>query len=98
MIGLLDYYAHVPQSERPRTIRFLGSVGHHSGPGTSWLAENAWQWGFILRYPNGYTDITGYEFEPWHYRYVGVELATEMRETGVATLEEFFGLPAAPTY
>jgi hypothetical protein len=41
MIGLLDYYAHVPQSERPRTIRFLGSVGHHSGPGTSWLAENA---------------------------------------------------------
>lgn len=41
MIGLLDYYAHIPQSERPRTIRFLGSVGHHSGPGTSWLAENA---------------------------------------------------------
>jgi hypothetical protein len=41
MIGLLDYYSRIPQSERPRTIRFLGSVGHHSGPGTSWLAENA---------------------------------------------------------
>lgn len=67
-------------------------------PQGAWLAENAWQWGFILRYPNGYTPITGYEFEPWHYRYVGVELATEMRNTGVATLEEFFGLPAAPTY
>ena len=64
----------------------------------SWLAANAYLYGFILRYPDGYTPITGYEFEPWHYRYVGVELATEMRTTGVVTLEEFFGLPAAPTY
>jgi zinc D-Ala-D-Ala carboxypeptidase len=63
-----------------------------------WLAANAYKWGFILRYPNGYTPITGYEFEPWHYRYVGVELATEMHDTGIQTLEEFFGLPAAPTY
>ena len=63
-----------------------------------WLAANAYQWGFILRYPEGMTAITGYEFEPWHYRYVGIELATEMRERGVATLEEFFGLPAAPDY
>jgi D-alanyl-D-alanine carboxypeptidase len=64
----------------------------------AWLAENAWKYGFILRYPNGMTDITGYEFEPWHYRYVGKALAAEMRSTGVVTLEEFFGLPAAPTY
>jgi len=41
MIGLLDYYARMPQAERPRTIKFLGSVGHHGGPGTSWLADNA---------------------------------------------------------
>jgi hypothetical protein len=40
MIGLLDYFARIPQSERPRTIRFLGSVGHHSGPGTTWLHDN----------------------------------------------------------
>jgi hypothetical protein len=40
MIGLLDYYSRIPQSERPRTIRFLGSVGHHGGPGTNWLADN----------------------------------------------------------
>jgi hypothetical protein len=40
MIGLLDYYSRIPQSERPRTIRFLGSVGHHGGPGTGWLADN----------------------------------------------------------
>lgn len=63
-----------------------------------WLAANAWQYGFVLRYPDGKTDITGYQFEPWHYRYVGPELATEMHNTGVQTLEEFFGLEAAPTY
>jgi hypothetical protein len=40
MIGLLDYFASVPQSERRRTIRFLGSVGHHGGPGTTWLHDN----------------------------------------------------------
>ena len=63
-----------------------------------WLAANAWRFGFTLRYPNGYTPITGYEFEPWHYRYVGLELAAELHNTGIMTLEEFFGLPAAPTY
>ena len=63
-----------------------------------WLANNAYKYGFILRYPNGLTSITGYEYEPWHYRYTGVLLATEMHNTGVATLEEFFSLPAAPTY
>ena len=63
-----------------------------------WLAENAYQWGFILRYPDGYTHITGYEYEPWHFRYVGVELAAQIHSSGIATLEEFFGLPAAPSY
>ena len=63
-----------------------------------WLATNAWSYGFVLRYPNGFTPITGYEFEPWHYRYVGLALAKEYHDTGATTLEEFFGLPAAPTY
>jgi D-alanyl-D-alanine carboxypeptidase len=63
-----------------------------------WLAANSWRFGFIVRYPDGYTPITGYEYEPWHMRYVGVPLATEMHDTGVMTLEEMFGLPAAPTY
>jgi D-alanyl-D-alanine carboxypeptidase len=63
-----------------------------------WLAANAWQYGFILRYPKGHTATTGYQFEPWHYRYVGVELSTQMHLTGVAVLEDFFGLPAAPKY
>ena len=63
-----------------------------------WLAENAWRFGYHLRYPEGKTPITGYVFEPWHYRYIGVDLATEMRDQGIVTLEEFFELPAAPTY
>jgi D-alanyl-D-alanine carboxypeptidase len=63
-----------------------------------WLATNAFKWGFVLRYPSDKTPVTGYEFEPWHYRYVGLALATEMHRTGITTLEEFFELPAAPTY
>lgn len=63
-----------------------------------WLAENAHRFGFVLRYPDGATPVTGFSYEPWHFRYVGLELAAEMRATGVATLEEFFGLPAAPDY
>ena len=63
-----------------------------------WLAAHSWEYGFIIRYPDGYTPITGYEYEPWHVRYVGVPLATEMHNTGVMTLEEMFGFPAAPDY
>lgn len=67
-------------------------------PEGQWMAANAWRFGFILRYPADKVAVTGYAFEPWHFRYVGVELSTEMHRTGVTTLEEFFGLPAAPNY
>jgi zinc D-Ala-D-Ala carboxypeptidase len=63
-----------------------------------WVVANAHRSGFLVRYPAGSEQITGYQYEPWHLRYVGPELATEMHETGVATLEEFFGLPPAPGY
>lgn len=63
-----------------------------------WLATNAWQHGFLLRYPADKTTVTGYEFEPWHFRYIGKELAAEMHAKNITTLEEFFGLPAAPNY
>jgi zinc D-Ala-D-Ala carboxypeptidase len=63
-----------------------------------WLRDNAWRFGYVLRYPADKTPITGYSFEPWHFRYVGTDLATEMRETGITTLEEFFFLPPAPEY
>jgi len=67
-------------------------------PHGQWLAANAWRFGFLLRYPADKIPVTGYEFEPWHFRYIGIDLSTEMHNTGVTTLEEFFGLPAAPSY
>lgn len=67
-------------------------------PAGKWLAANAYRYGFIIRYPEGLTAITGYEYEPWHIRYVGVELSTEMHNQNILTMEQFFGLPPAPTY
>ena len=67
-------------------------------PHGRWLAGNAWRFGFLLRYPADKVQVTGYEFEPWHFRFIGVGLATEMHTTRVATLEELFGLPPAPGY
>jgi D-alanyl-D-alanine carboxypeptidase len=67
-------------------------------PAGMWLAANSWQYGFIVRYPQGQEAVTGYEYEPWHFRYLGVPLATEMHNTGATSLEAFFGYPPAPTY
>ncbi len=53
-----------------------------------WLARNAWEYGFILRYPEDKEDITGITYEPWHYRYVGRKAAKEIYERGI-TLEEY---------
>ena len=53
-----------------------------------WLMENSWKYGFILRYPEEKSEITGIGYEPWHYRYVGRAAAWEMYSTGVC-LEEF---------
>ena len=53
-----------------------------------WLADEAWRYGFILRYPDGAEEITGITYEPWHYRYVGEEVARVLYESGL-TLEEY---------
>lgn len=53
-----------------------------------WLMEHCWEYGFILRYPKDRSDVTGIIYEPWHYRYVGVEAAKEITEQGL-TLEEY---------
>ena len=67
-------------------------------PDSKWVLDNAYKYGFILRYPSDKSDITGYRNEPWHFRYVGLDLATEMHNQKIETLEEFFGLPPAPNY
>lgn len=53
-----------------------------------WLAENCWKYGFILRYPPEKSAVTGIIFEPWHYRYVGKDVAKEIKEKDI-TLEEY---------
>lgn len=58
---------------------------------SAWVAANAHRFGFILRYPPDKSEVTGYTNEPWHLRYVGVELATALHATGL-TMEEHFGL------
>ena len=57
-------------------------------PTQKWLMEHCWDYGFILRYPPDRSEITGIIYEPWHYRYVGVEAAQEIRDLGL-TLEEY---------
>ena len=57
-------------------------------PEQRWLMANCHKYGFILRYPDNKTDITGINYEPWHYRYVGLDIAKEITEKGI-TLEEY---------
>lgn len=64
----------------------------------SWVKKNAWKYGFIVRYPDGETATTGYQYEPWHLRFVGVELTTEMHSRGVTVLEKFWNYKPAPKY
>jgi len=67
-------------------------------PEGQWIAANAYKFGFVIRYPEGKQDVTGYIYEPWHLRYVGVDLSEEMHRVSAATMEEFFNLGAAGDY
>ena len=58
-----------------------------------WISENCYKYGLIVRYPQGKDAITGYMYESWHLRYVGVDLATKLYNNGNwITLEEYFGI------
>ncbi|MFT4186537.1 MAG: M15 family metallopeptidase [Micrococcaceae bacterium] len=63
-----------------------------------WVAKNCNNYGFILRFPENKQHITGYIYEPWHLRYVGVKIAKDMKAKKIITLEEYFKQPAAPSY
>ena len=54
----------------------------------TWMQENAYKYGFILRFPKDKVDITGYQYESWHYRYVGKKVAKEIKDNNL-TLEEY---------
>ena len=60
-------------------------------PEALWAAENCYKYGFIIRYPKGKEAITGYQYEPWHLRYLGVEAASKVAASGLC-LEEYLGV------
>jgi D-alanyl-D-alanine carboxypeptidase len=62
-----------------------------------WLAANAYKYGFIIRYQEGKDRLTGYEYEPWHVRYIGADLATKVYKSG-KTLEQYFGMTTYADY
>jgi len=61
-------------------------------PAGAWMAANAWQYGFVMSYPRGAFDRTCYDYEPWHYRYVGRALAAEIQASGRTPREVIWGL------
>ncbi len=63
-----------------------------------WVADHAWEHGWIVRYLDGKTPVTGYTAEPWHLRFIGPELARAYHDGGWTSLEEFFALDPAPDY
>ena len=62
-----------------------------STPGGKWIREHCWEYGFILRYDEGWENVTGYKYEPWHVRYVGKETAQKLHENTMP-LEEYLQL------
>ena len=67
------------------------SSAYEGTMGFKWLSENAYKYGFILRYPKDKTDVTSYDYESWHFRYVGRAAATEIYFSGLS-LEEYLEL------
>ena len=57
-------------------------------PAGAWLYQNAWRFGFVLSYPKNKRDVTCYQYEPWHYRYIGREMAADLHATSL-TLREY---------
>lgn len=64
----------------------IGDIFHNTRA-AHWLADNAWKYGFVLSYPEGAEETTGYKYESWHYRYIGIENAREWHESGMVLSE-----------
>jgi LAS superfamily LD-carboxypeptidase LdcB len=69
----------------------MASSKFDNTPEAKWLAENCWKYGFIIRYPQGKENITGYMYESWHVRWLGKDLAKKFYDSGL-TLEEYLNI------
>lgn len=92
------YFAEPGKSEHQTGLAFDVWDGVNRGsafartPQAAWVAANAHRYGFIVRYPDGKTDITGYAWESWHLRWVGTDIAAQFGPDSSLTLEEYLGL------
>ena len=96
-IDLADTYSARPgHSEHQSGFSFdLNSINDSFAATNEgkWVNENAYLYGYIIRYPKGKEHITGYKYEPWHLRYVGLDLAKKLYNNGKwITMEEYFGI------
>lgn len=106
-VEVFDYWCRVDGEEKAKMLSSVpGHSEHQTGfvidvssleqsygdtAEGKWLAANCHKYGFIIRYPEGKEDITGYAYEPWHLRYLGTSTAKLVHDSGL-TLEEFLGL------
>jgi len=67
-------------------------------PEGKWLDANSYKFGFILRYTTADQSVTGYESEPWHFRFIGQSLSEELHRQNIATLEQFFDVSGGTSY
>lgn len=97
-IEYADSYAARPRSSEHETGlaldilsngKYIYTSNFHESDAYRWLAEHAHEYGFILRYPDEKQYITGYSPESWHYRYLGVDLATKVKKEGI-TYDEYY--------
>lgn len=92
------YYAEAGASEHQTGLALDAWDGVNRGsaftalPEAKWLGKNCYKYGFIVRYPEGKTDITGYAYESWHLRWVGKDISKEFGPNSTLTLEEYLGL------
>lgn len=95
---LADNFSSRPgHSEHQTGLAIDVNNAHPDFAGTAeatWLAQHAAEYGFVIRYPEGKTEVTGYTYEPWHLRYLGVDLAQQLTAQGL-TLEEYLGITSS---
>lgn len=96
--GYSEHQTGLAADVAPRSGRCDLSQCFGNTPEGQWLAANAYKFGFIIRYTADKESVTGYEYEPWHIRYVGTDLSTEMHSKGIKTLEEFFDVSGGTSY
>lgn len=87
-VSVVDYSEHQTGLAVDINANGINSTGEQV---YDWLADNAWEYGFILRYPEDKTEITHMDYEPWHYRYVGIEAAKVIFEKNLC-LEEYIDM------